>query len=80
MNPKTDVRIEETLPTSCCDEHCQQSIPSPQPAITHKPDQVSRAVFRIDKMDCPTEERLIRKRLQHLAGIETLSFNLLQRE
>jgi len=38
------------------------------------------AVFRIAKMDCPTEEQLIRNRLQSLDGIEKLSFNLMERE
>ena len=80
MNPKTDVRIAETAPSCGCDEHCQQSIPSPQPAIAHKRDEASRAVFHVDKMDCPSEERLIRGRLERIAGIDTLSFNLLQRE
>jgi len=31
-------------------------------------------------MDCPTEERLIRDRLEGMAGVEALSFNLIQRE
>ena len=36
--------------------------------------------YRIDKMDCPTEEGLIRTRLKSLAGIARLDFNLLDRE
>lgn len=36
-------------------------------------------VLRIDKMDCPTEESLIRKKLNGMAGIDGLDFNLLQR-
>ncbi len=40
----------------------------------------NRAVFLIQKMDCPTEERLIRGRLEGMPGIDTLSFNLMQRE
>ena len=31
-------------------------------------------------MDCPTEERLIRDKLEGMAGVEALSFNLIQRE
>ncbi|HEX8009879.1 MAG TPA: heavy metal translocating P-type ATPase [Casimicrobiaceae bacterium] len=31
-------------------------------------------------MDCPTEEELIRDRLKGMAGVEALSFNLMQRE
>ena len=40
----------------------------------------SKAVFLIQKMDCPSEERLIRNRLEGMAGVEALSFNLIQRE
>lgn len=38
------------------------------------------AVFLIQKMDCPTEEKLIRDRFKMLAGIDSLHFNLMQRE
>jgi len=44
------------------------------------PEGASRARYRIDKMDCPTEERLIRKRLEAIPGIIRLDFNLLERE
>lgn len=40
----------------------------------------AQAVFVIQKMDCPTEERLIRGRLEGMDGVERLSFNLIQRE
>lgn len=32
--------------------------------------------FRIEKMDCPSEERLIRLRFEALAGIKALDFDL----
>ena len=32
--------------------------------------------FRIEKMDCPSEERLIRLRFEALAGIKGLDFDL----
>ncbi|WP_090351951.1 heavy metal translocating P-type ATPase [Pseudomonas oryzae] len=35
--------------------------------------------YRIDNMDCPSEERLIRDRLEPLAGVTGLEFNLMQR-
>ncbi len=38
------------------------------------------AVFLIQKMDCPTEERLIRDKLRRMEGIDLLNFNLIQRE
>lgn len=40
----------------------------------------ARAVFLIQKMDCPTEEKLIRDRIEGMPGIDTLQFNLIQRE
>lgn len=36
--------------------------------------------YRIDKMDCPTEEGLIRNKLESMQGIVRLDFNLLERE
>lgn len=38
------------------------------------------SVYRIHKMDCPTEERLIRNKLEPMPGIHELRFNLIQRE
>lgn len=46
-------------------------------------DAVSRSarvsIFQIEKMDCPTEERLIRNKLEPMNGIEKLDFNLMAR-
>jgi Cd2+/Zn2+-exporting ATPase len=36
--------------------------------------------YRIDKMDCPTEERLIRNKVEGMPGVVQLDFNLLNRE
>lgn len=36
--------------------------------------------YIVQKMDCPTEERLIRNRLEGMKGVEELRFNLMQRE
>ncbi len=36
--------------------------------------------YIVQKMDCPTEERLIRNRLEGMSGVEKLRFNLMQRE
>ncbi|MBI2733877.1 MAG: HAD-IC family P-type ATPase, partial [Aquabacterium sp.] len=44
------------------------------------PEGSNRVRFRIDKMDCPTEERLIRNRLEPMPGVLRLDFNLLARE
>jgi len=39
----------------------------------------AQAVYRIENMDCPTEETLIRSKLAGLAGVAGLEFNLMQR-
>ena len=39
-----------------------------------------QSVYRIENMDCPTEEGLIREKLQHMAGVQSLEFNLMQRK
>lgn len=36
--------------------------------------------YLIQKMDCPTEERLIRNRLEKIPGVDALQFNLIERE
>lgn len=35
--------------------------------------------FRIDAMDCPTEQTLIQNKLGKLAGVQQLEFNLINR-
>lgn len=37
-------------------------------------------ILRIEKMDCPTEESLIRQKLENMKGVESLDFNLIQRK
>ncbi|XKM13102.1 heavy metal translocating P-type ATPase [Orbaceae bacterium ac157xtp] len=39
----------------------------------------TQAVYRIQNMDCPTEESLIRKKLAQIGAIKKLEFNLMQR-
>ncbi|MDP3608076.1 MAG: heavy metal translocating P-type ATPase [Methylophilus sp.] len=41
---------------------------------------VNTLVLRIEKMDCPTEESLIRHKLEGMKGIDSLDFNLIQRK
>jgi len=45
------------------------------------PTQISKGMvqYRIDNMDCPTEEALIRNKLAPLDGVTGLDFNLMQR-
>jgi Cd2+/Zn2+-exporting ATPase len=39
-----------------------------------------KQIYVIQKMDCPTEEKLIRNKLEGMAGVEEMLFNLMQRE
>ncbi len=64
----------------CCADDCSNGGVSGHATAATLPSDAASAVFLIQKMDCPTEERLIRDRLEGMAGVETLSFNLLQRE
>ncbi len=43
------------------------------------PKKGAPVVYRIDNMDCPTEEALIRNKLSAMTGIEALGFNLMGR-
>ena len=40
----------------------------------------STLTLKIEEMDCPTEESLIRQKLEGLQGVESLDFNLIQRK
>ncbi len=43
------------------------------------PASTGAMVYRIENMDCPTEEALIRSKLADVPGVERLEFNLMQR-
>ncbi|WP_457978551.1 heavy metal translocating P-type ATPase [Ectopseudomonas composti] len=77
----------------CCD-HSHEQLPvhakhdhdhrehDHQPVPPSADEPLSGAVntrIRIEQMDCPTEERLIRDALGRLPGVAALQFNLLQR-
>nr|WP_288256080.1 heavy metal translocating P-type ATPase [uncultured Pseudomonas sp.] len=77
----------------CCDHSHQQPPAHPEHAHDHAghnheavPQPADAALtgacntrIRIEQMDCPTEERLIRDALGRLPGVAGLHFNLLQR-
>ena len=42
--------------------------------------KVLESVFRIEAMDCPTEEALLRKRLSEMPGVIDLGFDLMRRQ
>lgn len=52
----------------------------PAEATGSAPGGAQRSVYRIENMDCPTEEGLIRDKLQHMPGVQSLDFNLMQRK
>ncbi|UFQ97519.1 heavy metal translocating P-type ATPase [Pseudomonas wenzhouensis] len=67
----------------CCD-HSYEQPPARHAHAGHVPvaESLSGALntrIRIEQMDCPTEERLIRDALGRLPGVVGLQFNLLQR-
>jgi len=48
--------------------------------VTTNSNQPKKITYLVQGMDCPTEERLIRNRLEGMKGIEELHFNLMQRQ
>ena len=51
----------------------------PPAALPDHAQQENSTIFRIEQMDCPTEEALLRKALGNIAGVRTLEFNLIDR-
>lgn len=60
-------------------EHAGHDHDTAVPAIDEPLDGAVNTRIRIEQMDCPTEERLIRDALGRLPGVAGLQFNLLQR-
>lgn len=52
---------------------------APPPPMESSPVGLGKTLFRIDNMDCPTEEGLIRNKLTGMNGVAALDFNLMQR-
>ena len=66
--------------SDCCDGAREGPGGLSQAAIPAAPETAStRTAIVIEKMDCPTEEAMIRGKLAGMAGIEGLEFNLIQR-
>ena len=61
-----------------CNTSCSCSTSTPVTKASEIPSK-NKAIYRIENMDCPTEEALIRKKLVSVSGIESLDFNLMQR-
>ncbi|AQV98080.1 heavy metal translocating P-type ATPase [Cupriavidus necator] len=64
---------------ACCGGGCSSTIALAPAAPVDIPAGASTAMWRIDAMDCPTEETLIRNKLGGMAGVAALEFNLIQR-
>ena len=64
--------------SECTANSC--SCPSHSMSFSEPPStNVTRVVYRIENMDCLTEEALIRDKLESLPGVTDLQFNLVQR-
>ena len=61
-----------------CNTSCSCSASTPVTKASEMPSK-NKAIYRIENMDCPTEEALIRKKLASVSSIESLDFNLMQR-
>jgi Cd2+/Zn2+-exporting ATPase len=59
---------------------CTPATPTGNTANSKPPEGAHRTRYRIDNMDCPIEEQLIRKKLEQTQGVVGLDFNLLDRE
>ena len=66
--------MSECQSKSCCDK----AAPLASPAV-REPGLQDALVLRIDQMDCPTEERLLRQALERVVGVDELEFNLVGR-
>jgi len=62
---------------ACCGSSCGATITVSQPVVA--PAGARSAAYRIEAMDCPTEETLIRNKIGGMAGVAALDFNLMQR-
>lgn len=64
----------------CCDHDHSHTENPPSAASEMVASGAAQAVLLIQKMDCPTEEKLIRDRFNKMDGIVGMQFNLMQRE
>lgn len=66
--------MSECQTKSCCEKS------APIETVTASSSALDRSLLiRIDQMDCPTEEGLLRQALGRVAGVGKLEFNLVQR-
>ena len=79
--PREQADHKPEAPQDCCDGPA--CVAGPANVAAASPTGISTAgptlTLRIDKMDCPTEEGLIRKALDGMPGVSGMQFNLMQR-
>ena len=63
----------------CAGASAANSHVSPDAAVGIRAAGSRLSSFRIEQMDCPTEQSLIEGKLSKLAGVDTLEFNLIKR-
>ncbi len=68
--------VQHTLPST---EPIEKALASIGMRAARQDLQTVTTLLRIAKMDCPTEESLIRDKLQGMPGVQGLDFNLMQR-
>lgn len=68
--------VQHTLPSA---EPIDKALASIGMKAQRQDQQTVTTLLRIAKMDCPTEEGLIRAKLQGIPGVSGLDFNLMQR-
>ena len=72
--------MTESDKDTCCGSSCSIEMDLETPELEKMEAGEQRQVFRIENMDCPTEQGMIEKKLLPLAGISKLSFNLMDRK
>ena len=78
--PKTVIALKVQEKAACCSSCAEAVTPSLPSSSEALPENVLLARYRIEKLCCATEERLIRNRVDGMHGIVRLDFNLLERE
>jgi Cd2+/Zn2+-exporting ATPase len=83
-NPNNLDKTDDPLSTTCSscsgDSRASKNGATGSPNLPPLPDNVRASYFLIEKMDCPTEEQLIRNKLEGMEGIVRLDFNLMARK
>jgi len=73
MQEPTMMNMDECKASGCNCSPAPVTLPASSPVVPGK------ALYRIENMDCPTEEALIRNKLGGMNGVTGLDFNLMQR-